>query len=308
MQTRLEALLGLSLSPVAIGFLATPPRGLARVTKAAPASCGYWSRAAQGEAFYTEPADHLGCAIGAHTHGIPTTATQKEELMQLIHTMVGLEYLSMDEVPCHHRPAWVPVSPPSPGTRDPPRWVPSRCGRPTGSRVAPSTSAASLPLRPSGGRATGGDGVGPWSRWFRYPRWPAATVPNIPHRDSTEPNVIAYAPLGAATFPVDLVLVRGDVRQLMLLAEAAQSAGVGSGAPTLGRPTCAVLPQAQQTMRASASFGCVGNRVYTGARETEGYYAIPGAALLAIEAKLEVVLHANAELGKFHQARKAALS
>ena len=230
MQTRLEELLGLSLSPVAIGFLATPPRGLARVTKAAPASCGYWSRAAQGEAFYTEPADHLGCAVGAHTHGIPTTATQKEELMQLIRTMVGLEYLSMDE------------------------------------------------------------------------------VPNIPHRDSTEPNVIAYAPLGAATFSVDLVLVRGDVRQLMLLAEAAQSAGVGSGAPTLGRPTCAVLPQAQQTMRASASFGCVGNRVYTGASETEGYYAIPGAALLAIEAKLEVVLHANAELGKFHEARKAALS
>ncbi|MEJ7599031.1 MAG: DUF169 domain-containing protein [Kofleriaceae bacterium] len=115
--------------------------------------------------------------------------------------------------------------------------------------------------------------------------------------------MIAYAPLAAATFAPDLVLVRGDVRQLMLLAEAAQAAGVGSGAPTLGRPTCAVLPQAQQSARASSSFGCVGNRVYTGASEHEGYFAIPGSALAAIETKLEVVARANAALQSFHEAR-----
>ena len=228
MKTRLEELLGLSLSPVAIGFLAQPPAGLSRVSKAAPASCSYWRRAAEGESFFTEAADHLGCAVGAHTHGVPTTADQKGELMQLIHTMVGLEYLSMDE------------------------------------------------------------------------------VPQIPHRDTAEFGVIAYAPLGTATFAADIVLVRGDVRQLMLLAEAAQAAGVGSGTPTLGRPTCAVLPQAQQTARASASFGCVGNRVYTGASEHEGYYAIPGGALPAIMAKLEVVRRANVELKKFHEARNAS--
>jgi uncharacterized protein (DUF169 family) len=230
MQTRLEELLGLSLPPVAIGFLATPPEGLSRVTKAAPASCGYWRRAAEGDAFYTDASDHLGCAVGAHTHGVPTTAVQKADLMQLIHTMVGLEYLSADE------------------------------------------------------------------------------VLKIPHRDSAKFGVVAYAPLGAATYAADLVLVRGDVRQLMLLAEAAQAAGVGSGTPTMGRPTCAVLPLAQQTARASASFGCVGSRVYTGASDGEGYYAIPGAALAAIEAKLEVVVRANADLKAFHQARKAELS
>ena len=69
-----------------------------------------------------------------------------------------------------------------------------------------------------------------------------------------------------------------------------------------------MLPQAQQTARASASFGCVGNRVYTGASETEGYFAIPGAALAVIEAKLAVVAHANTELKKFHEARSAELS
>jgi uncharacterized protein (DUF169 family) len=132
-------------------------------------------------------------------------------------------------------------------------------------------------------------------------------VPKIPHRDTAEFGVIAYAPLGTATFAADIVLVRGDVRQLMLLAEAAQAAGVGSGTPTLGRPTCAVLPQVQQTARASASFGCVGNRVYTGASANEAYYAIPGHALAAIVTKLEIVVRANAELKKFHEARMATM-
>jgi uncharacterized protein (DUF169 family) len=231
MKTRLEELLDLATAPVAIGFLAAPPAGLPRVSKASAASCAYWRRAADGEAFYTEAADHVGCAIGAHTHGVPTTKDQKAALMEVIQTMVGLEYLSMDE------------------------------------------------------------------------------VPQIPHREVREDfGVVAYAPLGAATFAPDLVLVRGDVRQLMLLAEAAQAAGLGSGAPTMGRPTCAILPQALQSARSAASFGCVGNRVYTGAGENEGYYAIPGAALAAIEAKLTIVSHANAELAKFHEARKAELA
>src|SRR4051794_25658561 len=99
MKTPLETLLGLALPPVAIAFLATAPAGMARVSKPSPASCSYWRRAADGEAFYTEAADHLGCAVGAHTHGVPTSADQKAQLMQLIQTMVGLEYLSMDEVP-----------------------------------------------------------------------------------------------------------------------------------------------------------------------------------------------------------------
>jgi uncharacterized protein (DUF169 family) len=228
--TRLTELLDLSLPPIAIAFLPAPPPGLPRVSKPGAASCAYWRRAADGEAFYTEAADHLSCAVGAHTHGVPTTAAQKAELMQLIHTMVGLEYLSMDE------------------------------------------------------------------------------VPKIPHRDEKEPfGVVAYAPLDQATFAPDIVLVRGDVRQLMLLAEAAQAAGVGSGAPTLGRPTCAVLPQALQTARAAASFGCVGNRVYTGASEGEGYYAIPGTALATIEDKLAVVAHANQQLRAFHEARRAEI-
>ena len=63
----------------------------------------------------------------------------------------------------------------------------------------------------------------------------------------------------------------------MLVAEAAQAAGVAGDGATLGRPTCAVLPQAIATAKTASSFGCIGNRVYTGAHDDEGYFAIPGA-------------------------------
>ena len=119
-------------------------------------------------------------------------------------------------------------------------------------------------------------------------------------------KVAVYAPLHAAPMPPDVVLVRGNARQLMLLAEAAQAAGVAGDQATMGRPTCAVLPQAINSARTAASFGCIGNRVYTGAAETEAYFAIPGSQIAAIEEHLAVVVRANQELEKFHRARAAA--
>ena len=49
--------------------------------------------------------------------------------------------------------------------------------------------------------------------------------------------------------PPDVVLVHGNARQLMLLAEAAQAAGVAGGGAAMGRPTCAVLPEAINSAR-----------------------------------------------------------
>jgi uncharacterized protein (DUF169 family) len=89
----------------------------------------------------------------------------------------------------------------------------------------------------------------------------------------------------------------------MLLAEAAQAAGVAGTGPTMGRPTCAVLPEAINSGRTSASFGCVGNRVYTGATDDEAYFAIPGPQLSVVEEKLATIVNANLELEKFHRGR-----
>ena len=127
-------------------------------------------------------------------------------------------------------------------------------------------------------------------------------VPQIPTRKSSL-QVAVYAPLDAAPMTPDVVLVRGNARQLMLLAEAAQAAGVAGCEATMGRPTCAVLPQAINSARTAASFGCVGNRVYTAIDDTEAYFAIPGSQLSAIEESLGVMVRANQELEKLHRER-----
>jgi uncharacterized protein (DUF169 family) len=130
-------------------------------------------------------------------------------------------------------------------------------------------------------------------------------VSRIPRR-ATPLQGAVYARLQKAPAPPDVVLVKGNARQLMLLAEAAQAAGMSGHGAAMGRPTCAVLPEAINTGRTAASFGCVGNRVYTGAAETDAYFAIPGALLEAIEQKLSTIVHANDELEKFHRGRAAA--
>jgi uncharacterized protein (DUF169 family) len=212
---------------VSIAFLDAAPPGVRHVAAGEPASCGYWRRAAEGEVFYTLAGDHKRCPVGAHTHNVPLTAPEKQELTGLLETMVGLSYLKMEEVPA----------------------IPTR---------------------------------------------------------RTPLQVAVYSQLGREPVPPDVVLVRGNAKQLMLLAEAAQAAGAAGAGPVLGRPTCAVLPEAINTGRTSASLGCIGNRVYTGAPDDEAYYAIPGPQLAAVEEKLAVIVRANQELEKFHRARAAS--
>jgi uncharacterized protein (DUF169 family) len=223
----LSELLRLDSPPVAIAFADQAPAGVPPVSTGEPASCGYWRRAAAGEVFFTVADDHKRCPVGAHTHHVPLSPAEQQELMGLLQTMVGLSYLKMEEVP----------------------QIPTR----------------KTPLR-----------------------------------------VAVYAPLATAPMPPDVVLVRGNARQLMLLAEASQAAGVAGAGATMGRPTCAVLPEAINSGRTAASFGCVGNRVYTGAEDTEAYFAIPGAQLAAVEESLATIVNANQELEKFHRARAAA--
>ena len=224
----LEQLLSLTSSPVAIAFVDEVPVGVAHVSAVEPAGCGYWRRAAAGEVFYTTANDHKNCPIGAHTHNVPLSSTEKADLMSLVETMVSLQYLKMEEVPL--------------------------------------IQTRRTPLR-----------------------------------------VAIYSPLKASVIPPDVVLVRGNPRQLMLLAEAAQAAGVAGAGPTMGRPTCAVVPEAINADRTASSFGCIGNRIYTEAADDEAYFAIPGGQLRTVEEKLTVIVHANSKLEEFHRARAACV-
>jgi len=131
-------------------------------------------------------------------------------------------------------------------------------------------------------------------------------VPSIPHR--TQPmRVAAYAPLDRATFEPDVVVFRGNARQIMLVSEAARAAGAFEQGAVMGRPACAMLPQAVATLGGVASVGCIGNRVYTGLEDDELYFAVPGTAARKTLAALDTILAANAELERFHRQRAATL-
>jgi uncharacterized protein (DUF169 family) len=127
-------------------------------------------------------------------------------------------------------------------------------------------------------------------------------VPSIPRRQAPM-QIAAYAPLADATFTPDVVVFRGNARQLMLLSEAARSAGIFGGGDILGRPACAMIPHAGNTGSAVASFGCIGNRVYTGLADDEFYVTVPGAGLARTLERLAVILNANIQLKAFHEAR-----
>src|SRR5262245_21338372 len=204
---QLQDLLGLTSPPVAVSFLASAPANVPHATQAGPSSCTYWKRAADGQTFYTEAADHYNCPIGAYTHGVELPPQQAEELQGVIGTMVTLGYLRMEE------------------------------------------------------------------------------VPGIPRRQERF-GVAVYAPLNGAAGTPDVVLVRGNARQVMLLEEAAHAAGVGSGGSLMGRRTCAALPATMASGRGAASLGCIGNRVYTDLGDDELYYALPGKHLGAVIEKL----------------------
>ena len=127
-------------------------------------------------------------------------------------------------------------------------------------------------------------------------------VPSIPRRGAKF-GVALYSPLSAATFAPDVVLVSGNAKQIMMLAEAAHAAGLNSDSSMVGRPTCAAIPAVMQTGRSATNLGCIGNRVYTDLPDDELYFAIAGLQLGTIVEKLATITHANDELEKFHRRR-----
>jgi uncharacterized protein (DUF169 family) len=225
---RLIELLTLSAAPVAVTFADAPPPGVAHVSKTGPAGCAYWKQAAEGAVFYTEAADHFNCPVGAHTHGVALPPERAKELEGVVGTMVGLQYIRMEEV-------------------------------------------GALPRR------------------------------TAPFR------VAVYAPLAEAPVAPDVVIVRGGPRQIMLVAEAARAAGLPSDAAAMGRPACAMIPATLARPDGVTSLGCIGNRVYTGLGDDELYFTIPGSRVGDVVERLETVLHANRELERYHQGRRAAL-
>src|SRR5215470_19111555 len=95
---KLAELLGPGASAVAVAFRSEAPSGVGRVERAGPAGCAYWRAASEGRVFYTEAADHYNCPVGSYTHGVSLPSDRAKELEGVLGTMVGLQYIRMEEV------------------------------------------------------------------------------------------------------------------------------------------------------------------------------------------------------------------
>jgi uncharacterized protein (DUF169 family) len=98
-ERRVREQLGLRRRPVAVAFCEAPPAGVKQFAGSEPSGCSFWRLAMEGRVFYTVPADHYNCPVGAHTHNIPLPSERAAELGQVLEVMTSLGYLKMEEVP-----------------------------------------------------------------------------------------------------------------------------------------------------------------------------------------------------------------
>jgi uncharacterized protein (DUF169 family) len=101
-----------------------------------------------------------------------------------------------------------------------------------------------------------------------------------------EVNYVVYGPL--AQFPLfpEVVLLFAHARQGLILSEAVTRVDKGTP-PAMGRPACAVVPQALSHGNATMSLGCCGARAYIDALTDDA-----------------VLARANKALTKFHSRRR----
>ena len=93
------ARLALSQRPVAVTFLDAEPAGVPKFSGTEPAGCSFWRLAAAGGTFYTVPADHFNCAVGAYTHSIQLPPHRVQETETMLGMMFNLGYVRPEEVP-----------------------------------------------------------------------------------------------------------------------------------------------------------------------------------------------------------------
>lgn len=118
------------------------------------------------------------------------------------------------------------------------------------------------------------------------------------------PKVVVYGPLASIPLPPDVALLFAKADQALILSEASQQLENGSP-PAMGRPACAIVPQAFNTGRTALSLGCCGARAYLDILTPDvSLYAIPGSKLEAFAERVAALAHANSVLTQFHALRR----
>jgi uncharacterized protein (DUF169 family) len=93
------ARLRLDRRPVAVTFLDAEPHGVPKFSGTEPAGCSFWRLAAAGRTFYTVPADHFNCAVGAYTHNVQLPPDRVQETETMLGMMFNLGYVRPEEIP-----------------------------------------------------------------------------------------------------------------------------------------------------------------------------------------------------------------
>jgi uncharacterized protein (DUF169 family) len=117
----------------------------------------------------------------------------------------------------------------------------------------------------------------------------AASIPTV----AKKPEAVLYGPLAAAAFDPDVVFLRLNGKQLML---------VNDAWPELrfeGKPQCHIIPIAQAQGAVAVSSGCMLSRVRTGMSNNDVTCALPAAKLGALVAQLKKAQAADMKVAAY---------
>lgn len=118
------------------------------------------------------------------------------------------------------------------------------------------------------------------------------SVPQIPVV-AERPGAVTYGPLADTPVDPDVVFMRVNARQLMVLSDAIPDLRIGS------KPQCHIIAVAKEQGEAAASLGCAASRARTGMPATEMTCALPAVGLVDIIDAIEANASANAAVAQY---------
>jgi uncharacterized protein (DUF169 family) len=117
-------------------------------------------------------------------------------------------------------------------------------------------------------------------------------VPEIPViRD--RPDAVIYGPLADTGIDPDVVLIRLNGKQLMVLSDAVP------GLRVEGKPQCHIVAVAKEQGECAASVGCMLSRTRTGMPSEEMTCAIPATRLAEVVAKIQATAAIDAQVASY---------
>jgi uncharacterized protein (DUF169 family) len=117
-------------------------------------------------------------------------------------------------------------------------------------------------------------------------------VPQIPVVHE-KPGAVVYGPLAETPVDPDVVFIRLNAKQLMVLSDAVP------GLRVEGKPQCHIVAIAKEQGEVAASVGCMLSRVRTGMPSTEMTCAIPASKLGEVVASIERNAVADAAVAQY---------